>query len=514
MIFLMLVFVAIMTYTIMVKPDSHHPEKEEPQTQAADKAQPDGLKTKKRDRSFRRWRTFSHNLSTGVGEHPFWAIMLFMALFLGVSYLFGFAFAFHDQNTRAQTKGEAKGEMPALHMVNLNSIDDVHRPSKANEQHKEGESSKSGNAQTAQSPASPSDGNVASLNLEQEEFCFYFEELKASISQNREGCPSSYPNPKRMDLHPQIQIFNSCSLNAIADRLKQETDNGRRVKVALLGHTDNEPIKAPSLTSVRYLSNYELSESRAQNVQYAILQKLRDKAARSLDNIKWVVFPAADEALLQINRGTIREDMFRPDELKNIGITPNSLDRNVFVDQIQKILSTETIDKKLPPQEKRVVIATIEPISESPVVLQTDQFRNLTTGQRDALDKLNILESAQSEHIAQSQSKNMRLMDYMYFSIYTITTTGYGDIIPTTAYAKFLASVANIFEVIFLVVFFNALISLKKSPDDDSADKQSPSGPLRGEKETLDESVLGNPTLSLSTERRFRRRFRKGRLHY
>jgi hypothetical protein len=52
-------------------------------------------------------------------------------------------------------------------------------------------------------------------------------------------------------------------------------------------------------------------------------------------------------------------------------------------------------------------------------------------------------------------------MDYMYFSIYTITTTGYGDIVPTTAYAKFVTSVVNIFEVIFLVIFFNAIISLK-----------------------------------------------------
>ena len=50
-------------------------------------------------------------------------------------------------------------------------------------------------------------------------------------------------------------------------------------------------------------------------------------------------------------------------------------------------------------------------------------------------------------------------MDYMYFSIYTITTTGYGDIKPTTTYAKFLCSLANIIEVFFIVVFFNALIS-------------------------------------------------------
>lgn len=55
----------------------------------------------------------------------------------------------------------------------------------------------------------------------------------------------------------------------------------------------------------------------------------------------------------------------------------------------------------------------------------------------------------------------LSLMDYMYFTTYTITTTGYGDIVPTTTYAKFLCSVANIIEVFFLVVFFNALLSVK-----------------------------------------------------
>ena len=56
-------------------------------------------------------------------------------------------------------------------------------------------------------------------------------------------------------------------------------------------------------------------------------------------------------------------------------------------------------------------------------------------------------------------------MDYMYFAIYTITTTGYGDIIPTTDGAKFLCSLANVLEVFFLVVFVNALVALRKHPD-------------------------------------------------
>lgn len=63
--------------------------------------------------------------------------------------------------------------------------------------------------------------------------------------------------------------------------------------------------------------------------------------------------------------------------------------------------------------------------------------------------------------------KGMSIIDYVYFANYTITTTGYGDIIPNTSYAKFVCSLANIFEVFFLVVLFNAVLALKPSGNRD-----------------------------------------------
>jgi hypothetical protein len=57
--------------------------------------------------------------------------------------------------------------------------------------------------------------------------------------------------------------------------------------------------------------------------------------------------------------------------------------------------------------------------------------------------------------------KPLSLMDYMYFAIYTITTTGYGDIMPTTNYAKALTCFANICEMFFIIGLFNALVALK-----------------------------------------------------
>jgi hypothetical protein len=59
-------------------------------------------------------------------------------------------------------------------------------------------------------------------------------------------------------------------------------------------------------------------------------------------------------------------------------------------------------------------------------------------------------------------SRPFELLDYGYFMTYTITTTGYGDIIPLTPRAKFVTAVANIFEVMFIVVLFNLVFVYAK----------------------------------------------------
>lgn len=499
--FLMLLFVAVMTYAIMGKRDGDSLEKEVPAAKRADQAQPDGLKPEEKDQSARRWirfcgwwERFSRNLSAGVGDHPFWAMMFFMALFLGVSYLFGFALAFHDQYARKENK-----EKPALHMTKLESIDDGNTTTTTGGRTDGGESAVD-NSQTAQNTTSASDASPTSSSGEQEEYCFYFDELKANVKQGDETCTKG--NPKRTDSYFPRPLFNRCSLDAIASRIQKETDNAKRVKVTLLGHADNEPIKIPTSTStsttstsISYLSNYELSEARAQNVQHEILQKLRHYKDHKLENIEWVIFPAAGEVLSQINRGAIRKEMFSAEELNRAEVRADS-NREEFLSRIETSFAPEVIDRKLPSQEKRVVIATIETLSQSPVVLKNDQYSHLMDGEKRALDKLDILNTAMMKNADQSQSKQMRLMDYMYFSIYTITTTGYGDIIPTTAYAKFVTSVANIFEVIFLVVFFNALLSLKKSPDDDSTARlKALRDSLKG-KEDLDTDVQGKSNVA------------------
>jgi hypothetical protein len=60
-----------------------------------------------------------------------------------------------------------------------------------------------------------------------------------------------------------------------------------------------------------------------------------------------------------------------------------------------------------------------------------------------------------SVEIQMERERKFELLDYAYFMIYTITTTGYGDLMPTSPRAKFITCLANIFELLFIVVLLN-----------------------------------------------------------
>jgi Ion channel len=52
-------------------------------------------------------------------------------------------------------------------------------------------------------------------------------------------------------------------------------------------------------------------------------------------------------------------------------------------------------------------------------------------------------------------SANLNLGDALYFSIVTMTTTGYGDISPKSGWAKFAVSVQILFGFLYNVLFFS-----------------------------------------------------------
>jgi hypothetical protein len=72
--------------------------------------------------------------------------------------------------------------------------------------------------------------------------------------------------------------------------------------------------------------------------------------------------------------------------------------------------------------------------------------------QEDCLD-------SQLRKSIEDKRKHLELLDYVYFTIYTITTTGYGDMIPISPEAKVITIMANLLEVFFLVIFFNVILA-------------------------------------------------------
>ncbi len=68
----------------------------------------------------------------------------------------------------------------------------------------------------------------------------------------------------------------------------------------------------------------------------------------------------------------------------------------------------------------------------------------------------------------------LTLLDYTYFMIYTITTTGYGDLVPSSPFARFLTSMANLFELFFLVIIVNLVMVLRSSTPPKKTDGGEP----------------------------------------
>ena len=282
------------------------------------------------------------HLKRGAAEAPFLTLIFFITVFLGVSYLFGFAFAFHDK-ARLLTTGDSDHKEPALVMGSVTGAGPTTLPEP--------------------SPI-PTRAKVATLTFD---------------------IGTSVP-----DAESEEQVLKAVTA------IQEKSRNDKAVRILLIGGADLRQIDSPA-----YHSNYELAEARAQNARNLILERLStSKSANILRNLDWT-------CLAQPNEG-----------LAKPGHHPRS-----------------RVPANYEGKEDRTVQVFLIDAFEAPAQL--------------------LVRNARSNHL-----KPLRLMDYVYFANYTITTTGYGDIVPNTTYAKFICSFANICEVLFLVVFFNALLSL------------------------------------------------------
>lgn len=108
---------------------------------------------------------------------------------------------------------------------------------------------------------------------------------------------------------------------------------------------------------------------------------------------------------------------------------------------------------------------------------------NSGNGGENNLRAVDIYTSVLPDHVSKLQrdylfakyhNPEMQLLEYIYFMIYTITTTGYGDIVPVSPLSKTIVSVANILEVLFMVILFNILIgsNVKEASSNERLEEQ------------------------------------------
>lgn len=355
-------------------------------------------------------------LRDGSRREPLWALsFLFFVIFLDVAFLFGFAFAFHDQYYLSLNN------TPALRMSSVDAPDEMEAKALANGTAQ----TRRENDATAAAAASPTP-----VSENDDTFHFYFTKGKALLLHKKDSLNDKAADmnlcgepardemkrlkpPQRRDwiVNSDLETFNYCSMMRLKERIAEETSDGRRIRIVLDGRSDEQKIDGGA-----YRSNYELSAARVENVRFDTIEALKsDSHTEAWHNLEWLTLSSSNE----------NSDKADP-------ILQKMLDENGDLNTSQKI--------NLKDRNKRVVIASVVSINDEITSLQHKQLKA-------------------------NQYTPLKLMDYMYFALYTITTTGYGDIIPTTAYCKFVISIANICEVLFLVVFFNALVSVRSKAD-------------------------------------------------
>lgn len=304
-----------------------------------------------------------YNLKVGASQEPFLALLLFFTAFLAISYLFGFAFAFHDKSLFRPER--------ALYMRNL---------------------------YVPRAVSTPTD-------ISRKLFRFQFDSLQAipDIESNPAELQGAETTLKKVAVRKNNNYGN---LEAAANYIKSVNPPNDALRVIVIGHADDAPTEGGA-----YLSNYELAQARAENVKHKIIERLAIEDGNRWRNVEWLCLSSSSE---------------------------------VEASKLEEIVKVGSGKKSKGRQATRVVGRDGERFVE----VQIDRPWNQST-------------SIQMDHFQNDRPKELELIDYIYFANYTITTTGYGDIIPLTPYSKFVCSLANICEVFFLVVFFNALLSLK-----------------------------------------------------
>lgn len=235
--------------------------------------------------------------------------------------------------------------------------------------------------------------------------------------------------PKNWD--KSIDAFNRANLFKIYSYLQNNIDD-RTLVINLFGHAS---------TDGEYDRNRILSAQRATSVLTQIYYYISRIDPEKISLIK-----------VPISSGTGEDPKYQSDDFlfrwQNHTLT---LDEQRSVEVV-----LVPVQNKF---EKRVE-KLIDNIEMGPICQRSRRLVQKTEALLDCAEKHGrCLEQLHSKSANDYCANRLSVLDFIYFTIYTITTTGYGDIVPITDQAKFIASLANIYELFFIVIFFNVLFS-------------------------------------------------------
>ncbi|MCX6170616.1 MAG: ion channel [Ignavibacteriales bacterium] len=211
------------------------------------------------------------------------------------------------------------------------------------------------------------------------------------------GYLKNYGNSNNGLLNDRMKALNYSSIKFILDKIDSDSlrNSQKRIRIKLIGQTD---LQGKDTLNNKFTSNYELSQARTVQVQMILADSLLAREKKAIQNKK------------------------------------RNISNNFNIEWALVPMPNETNHKNLKMADplRRLVNIIIQPINQHQSEIQISSI---------------------------AMNNNMELLDYMYFMIYTITTTGYGDIKPKDGFIKFIVSLANIIEVFITVIFFGALIA-------------------------------------------------------
>lgn len=417
------------------------------------------------------------DVKESVSKVPFWALLFFFSIFLVIVFLFGFAFAAHQANGIAVLKEKnnhnsdaiknmgkapendpAWSSLPPLYISKLYASE-AEKQRAVFQYNKEHPGVQSAGSSSLAEPSNP-----------EGIYEFFFHSNSEYLISDATVRPK---DEQEIDWNWKKQQ-NQNHLKEIVDKVDKNTKNGERVIIQLSGHADD---KNPNPKI--FPSNYELSGGRASKVQAEILNTLLRKEDR-WRNIEWYHEALSSEEPPDIPEDVIPE-ISRLEAEFQIDTFPEY--KNEIDGSKKKLKDLHNQMQKMTTQEGREVLSLLQRIHglihpQQPT--PTDQMPKIKSQVENCLASLDYnirrlehldkdakrrsvsvrISSAQASPTSELKQyeEKLGLLDFIYF-----TLTGFGDIIPTTSYAKFLCTFLKVVDVFFIVVFFNALLSVRRN---------------------------------------------------